>query len=142
MLQVPWPRLFLILACLFGASGVALAAIGAHALADILVGKAALRFDTALRMHLIHAPALLALAASLRHARPRWWLAACTLMSIGTLVFCGGLYLAAIAGNTLLLPIVPAGGSALILAWLAAAVSFAVGDRTPRNPTHVIDSSQ
>lgn len=126
-----WPRLFLILACLFGATGVALAAIGAHALADILVGKAALRFDTALRMHLVHAPALLALAASRAHARPRWWLAACGLMGIGTLVFCGGLYLAAIAGSTLLLPIVPAGGSALILAWLVAAVAFAVGDRTP-----------
>jgi uncharacterized membrane protein YgdD (TMEM256/DUF423 family) len=129
----PWPRRFLILACLFGASGVALAAIGAHALADILVGKAALRFDTALRMHLIHAPALLALAASASLASHRWWLAACSLMSLGTLVFCGGLYLAAIVGSTALLPIVPAGGSALILSWLAAALAFAIGPRLSMN---------
>jgi uncharacterized membrane protein YgdD (TMEM256/DUF423 family) len=121
----PWQNRFLILACLFGASGVALAAIGAHALADILVGKAALRFDTALRMHLIHAPALLALAVSGSLASPRWWLAACILMSVGTVVFCGGLYLAAIGGTTSLLPVVPTGGSALILSWLAAAVAFA-----------------
>jgi uncharacterized membrane protein YgdD (TMEM256/DUF423 family) len=127
----PWQRRFLILACLFGAIGVALAAIGAHALAEILVGKAALRFDTALRMHLIHAPALLALAASAPLAGRRWWLAACALMSLGTMVFCGGLYLAAIAGSTALLPIVPAGGSALILSWLVAAVGFAVGPRPP-----------
>jgi uncharacterized membrane protein YgdD (TMEM256/DUF423 family) len=127
----PWPRRFLILACLFGASGVALAAIGAHALDDILIGKAVVRFDTALRMHLIHAPALLALAASASLASRRWWLAACGLMSLGTLVFCGGLYLAAIAGSTALLPIVPAGGSALILSWLVAGVAFALAPRPP-----------
>lgn len=125
----PWPRRFLVLAGVLGASGVALAAIGAHALADILVGKAAVRFDTALRMHLIHAPALLALAASLRSSSPRWWLAACSLMSIGTLIFCGGLYLAAIGISNRLLPMVPAGGSALILSWLAAAIAFWRGNR-------------
>jgi uncharacterized membrane protein YgdD (TMEM256/DUF423 family) len=125
-----WQRAFLISAGVFGAFGVALAAIGAHALADLLVGKAALRFDTALRMHLTHAPALLALAASMRLASSRWWLAACVLMSIGTLVFCGGLYLATIGVTEALLSIVPAGGSALILAWLVAAIAFAIGDRS------------
>ncbi len=123
-------RVWLIWAALLGACAVALAAIGAHMLADILVGKAALRFDTALRMHLVHAPALLALALSLRHARSRWWLVACILMSLGSLVFCGGLYLAAISGSTLLLPIVPAGGSALILSWLIAGVAFALGENS------------
>ena len=125
----PWPRRFLVLACVFGATGVALAAIGAHALADILVGKAAVRFDTALRMHLIHAAALLALSATLPLSSARWWLAACSLMGIGTVVFCGGLYLAAIGISSLLLPIVPAGGSALILSWLAAAIGFWRGSR-------------
>lgn len=120
----PWPNRFLILACVFGAVGVALAAIGAHAFADILVGKAAVRFDTALRMHLIHAPALLALAAAADLGRPRWWLAACSLMATGVLVFSCGLYLAALGVSTALLPIVPAGGSALILSWLVAAAAF------------------
>lgn len=119
-----WQRRFLVLAAVYGGIAVALAAIGAHAFADILVGKAAVRFDTALRIHLIHAPALLALAASMPLARPRWWLAACTLMALGTLVFCGGLYLAAL-GMDALLPIVPAGGSALILSWLLAATGYA-----------------
>lgn len=125
-----WQRGFLIVAALFGCIAVALAAIGAHAFADILVGKAAIRYDTALRMHLIHAAALLALASSLQLCSPRWWLAACSLMSLGTLVFCCGLYFAAIGVSTALLPIVPAGGSALILSWLAAAIGFARGNRS------------
>ncbi len=125
----PWPHRFLILASVLGAVGVALAAIGAHALADILVGKAAVRFDTALRMHLVHCTALLVLAASPTLSSRRWWLAACSLMSIGTLVFCGGLYLAAIGVSGMLLPIVPAGGSAMILSWLAAAIGFWRGGR-------------
>lgn len=119
-----WQRRFLVLAALYGGIAVAFAAIGAHAFADILLGKAAVRFDTAMRIHLIHAPALLALAASMHLARPRWWLAACSLMALGTLVFCGGLYLAAL-GMDLMLPIVPAGGSALILSWLLAAIGYA-----------------
>lgn len=125
-----WRRGFLTVAALFGCIAVAVAAIGAHAFADILIGKAAVRYDTALRMHLIHAPALLALASSLQLCSPRWWLTACILMSLGTLVFCGGLYLAAIGISPALLPIVPAGGSALILSWLAAAIGFARGKRS------------
>lgn len=117
--------MFLVLAGLFGASAVALAALGAHAFADQLVGRAALRFDTALRLHLVHAPALLALALAAAHLPPRGWLAACTLMSAGVLVFCGGLYLAALGVSEALLPIVPFGGSMLILAWLVLALSAA-----------------
>ncbi len=83
------------------------------------------RFDTALRVHLVHAPALLALAMAATRLHPRGWLAACMLMSAGVLVFCGGLYLAALGAGDALLPIVPFGGSMLILAWLVLAVSAA-----------------
>lgn len=121
------PRFLAAIAGLFGALAVALAALGAHAFADLLVGKAALRFDTALRLHLVHAPALLALACVFPLLRPRWWLAAASLMVAGTLVFCGGLYLAALGITEALIPIVPTGGSALILAWLILAIAAFLG---------------
>lgn len=121
------PRIFIAIAGLYGALAVALAALGAHAFADLLVGKAALRFDTALRLHLVHAPALLAVACAWPLSRSRWWLAAASLMATGTLVFCGGLYLAALGVTEALIPIVPTGGSALILAWLVLAVAAILG---------------
>jgi len=111
-------RVFLILAGLLGASAVALAALGTHAFSDLLVGPAAARFDIALRLHLAHAPALLALALAMSRLRPRWWSAACALMVLGLLLFCGGLYLAALGIGEWLLPMVPFGGSMLILAWM------------------------
>ena len=128
-MQKQQPRVFITIAALYGALAVALAAAGAHAFADLLVGKAALRFDTALKLHLVHAPALLALASAHALLRPRWWLAAATLMAAGTLVFCGGLYLAALGVSEALIPIVPMGGSALILAWLVLAVAAVIGPR-------------
>jgi uncharacterized membrane protein YgdD (TMEM256/DUF423 family) len=120
-------RIFAAIAGLYGALAVALAALGAHAFADLLIGKAALRFDTAIRLHLVHAPALLALACAYPLLRPRWGLAAASLMAAGTLVFCGGLYLAALGVTEALVPVVPLGGSALILAWLVLAVAAARG---------------
>jgi uncharacterized membrane protein YgdD (TMEM256/DUF423 family) len=125
--QLHFVRWFLVFAAIVGASGVALAAVGAHAFAEILVGRSEIRFASALRMHLLHAPALIALAAAAAHAHPKWWLAALSLMGIGTLVFCGGLYLAALGISEAVLPVVPAGGSVLILSWVLAAVAFALG---------------
>ncbi len=71
--------------------------------------------------------ALLALASAHALLRPRWWLAAAALMALGTLVFCGGLYLAALGITEALIPIVPMGGSALIVAWLVLAVAAFLG---------------
>lgn len=122
-------RPFLVASALLACSGVALAALGAHAFADLLVGSAATRFETAQRMHLLHAPALLALAVAHHRSDERWWLAACWLVLIGVLVFAGGLYAAALGLGTALLPIVPWGGSAMMLGWLAAAVGFGRGPR-------------
>lgn len=116
---------FLVIAALLGFAGVALAALGSHAFAAMLADhQSGLRFDSALRMHLLHAPALLALAAAQAQCAVRWWLSACLLLTAGTLVFCGGLYLAALGVSSAWIPIVPAGGSALMLGWLAAAVGF------------------
>lgn len=124
---LPSQRPMLIFAALAAASGVALAALGSHAFADILVGKAATRFDSALKIHLLHAPLLFALALAAPYARRAAWWIGSVAVAVGMVVFCGGLYLAALAGNVTLLPIVPLGGSAIILGWIVLAVGFATG---------------
>ncbi len=120
-------RLLLAFGALLAATGVAMAALGSHAFADILTGKAALRFDSALRLHLMHAPALLALGATRSHARARWWQVAGTLISLGCVIFCGGLYLAALDLLAAILAIVPAGGSLMMLGWVVALVAYVRG---------------
>ncbi|MCP5475072.1 MAG: DUF423 domain-containing protein [Rhodanobacteraceae bacterium] len=120
-------RLVLGFGALLAATGVAMAALGSHAFADILVGKAALRFDSALRLHLMHAPALLALGATRGLARTRWWQAATIAIALGCIVFCGGLYLAALDVSAVVLAVVPAGGSLMMLGWVTALVGYVRG---------------
>ncbi len=122
-------RALLMAASLAAATAVAFAAIGAHAFADILVGKAATRFDSALRIHSLHAPLLFALALSAPLARRPWWAIGSVLVAIGVAVFCVGLYLAALNISTLLLPIVPFGGSLLMLGWVVVAIGFVGGNQ-------------
>jgi len=117
-------RTLLVAASLATASAVALAAIGSHAFADVLVGKAATRFDSALKIHSLHAPLLFALALAAPAANRGWWRAGCASICVGLAVFCAGLYLAALGASTLLLPVVPFGGSLLILGWLLITISF------------------
>ena len=62
--------------------------------------------------------------------REGWWLAGCWLILAGVLVFGVGLYLAALGVSTALLPIVPMGGTSMMLGWLAAAVGFWRGPRS------------
>lgn len=123
-------RLLLGFAALLAATAVAMAALGSHAFAEVLIDRAAVRFDSALRMHLLHAPALLALGVASRYARINWWRAAGLLISAGCLIFSGGLYLAALGISEHLLPVVPGGGSLMMLGWLAAMMGFLRGPIT------------
>lgn len=122
------PRSYLASLAVLGALAVILAALGAHAFEAQLVGRAATRFQTALALHFSHVPALLALSALETRAwrwlyRPALWL-----ILAGLLLFCGGLYLAALGISEWLIPWVPYGGTAMILGWLAAAIAFARGE--------------
>ena len=124
--SLPGQRAMLVIGALAAASGVALAALASHAFADVLVGKAATRFDSALKIHLLHAPLLFALALAAPFARRLAWWTGSVAVVTGLLVFSGGLYLAALGANTALLPIVPLGGSAIMLGWVVLAVGFAM----------------
>jgi uncharacterized membrane protein YgdD (TMEM256/DUF423 family) len=133
-------------ASLLAALAVGLGAFGAHALpnylgldqaergseAEHLLLKRVERFETAARYHMYHALALLAVAwvaASLaagpvQEQSPAAHLAcqaAGGLFVIGIVVFSGCLYAFALTGQKWLGAIVPIGGVAFILGWLALA---------------------
>ena len=108
-------RSLLLVAALLGAAGVALGAFGAHGLRARLDARALEVWETAVRYHLVHAVALLALALSPYAAQLR---TAGWLFAAGIALFSGSLYALALGGPRLLGPVTPLGGLALIAGWL------------------------
>jgi uncharacterized membrane protein YgdD (TMEM256/DUF423 family) len=116
-------RLFFILGSIFGGLGVALGAMGAHALKDRLTSDALSTYETAARYQMYHALALLAVA----YAAARWpdsnlptiagWL-----FLAGIAVFSGSLYLLSLTDVRWLGAITPLGGAAFIAGWLCLAL--------------------
>ncbi len=110
--------ILLILAGLMGAAGVVLAAVAAH-------GKPGAGLEGASQMLLFHAVAILGAAALLdlgRLWRPMGLIALAGWV-IGSALFSGDVALRAFAGQRLFPMAAPSGGTILILAWLALAVS-------------------
>ncbi|UIJ72830.1 DUF423 domain-containing protein [Aurantimonas sp. HBX-1] len=117
--------LLVLFAGLFGAAGVAGAALAAHGGEVRLVATAA-------AIALVHAPALLGLAA-LQPFLGRWADLAGLAMIAGTLLFSGDLAARVLAGDRLFANAAPIGGGMLIAAWLGIALSGAAwGLRTAR----------
>ena len=107
---------------ILGATGIALGAFGAHALAALLIERGTQHaWETAARYHLLHAVAVFG-AAMWERASPvgtaRWarWSTRCWLL--GTILFSGSLYWLAVGGPRWLGPITPFGGVALLAGWL------------------------
>ena len=130
---VAW-RWLALAAALLGFSAVLLGAAGSHAI-NLSTAAAAQRWNTALQIHYFQAAALLALAAlsvaqsvlrsvpisSTQHTTttgselllvPGW------IQLLGTLLFCGSLYLRALQINVLPGWITPLGGLTLLSGWL------------------------
>ncbi|MGE5500715.1 MAG: DUF423 domain-containing protein, partial [Ignavibacteriales bacterium] len=112
----PW----LVLAALNGLMAVGFGAYAAHGLAGHAVNLA----DRASQYQMAHALALLAVDR-LAADRPaaRW---AGGLFVLGIVLFCGSLYLKAVTGGPLALPlplVTPAGGLCLMAGWATLAVS-------------------
>lgn len=124
-MNTPSPERFPLLAGgLFGLTGVALGALGAHRLQPLLAERGMTHaWDTGARYHLIHALALLAIAAFVRSAASSGayngrlaWAAAC--WTLGTLLFSGSLYWFALGGPHPLVYVTPFGGLGLMIGWL------------------------
>ncbi|QPQ56367.1 DUF423 domain-containing protein [Allosphingosinicella flava] len=102
---------------LLAGTGVMLGAFGAHALKDRLDPAALGWWQTAVQYQMWHAVALVALAG----LPGRLGLPA-ALLSIGTLVFSGSLYLLALTGLRWLGAVTPVGGLLMIAGWLLLAL--------------------
>lgn len=106
------------LAAIFGATGIALGALGAHALQEILSPSELASFKSGVIYQLIHALALLALLNGEHKALTvRLW-------TWGTCLFSGSIYLLVIddllgISLSFLGPLTPVGGLLFIAGWLS-----------------------
>lgn len=118
------------LGCLLAALGVALGAFGAHGLAGFLQSRAEPlsaellerrldNYDTAVRYHLLHAIALVLVGLVAQGNPSRRTQGAGVAFLAGITLFSGMLYALVLSGVTILGAIVPLGGIALIVGWLA-----------------------
>lgn len=109
---------------ILGAAGVAIGAIGAHALRPQLTEVSFNSFETGVRYHFFHTLLLAAIALADRKEVLRW---SFNLVALGTVCFSMSIYLLStrvvhgFEGVKLLGPITPLGGLILIAGWLALA---------------------
>lgn len=121
-------RLYLIGAGVNGAMGVALGAWAAHGL-DARLSEAAVEWvRTGASYQLLHAAALLGLAALAARYRMRRLGVAGWALGLGALVFAGALYLRAFTALTWIVALAPVGGLSMMTGWLAL-ISAAFGFR-------------
>lgn len=115
-------RPLLVVAGLFGAAGVAAAAMSAHLPGGERLGNAA-------ELLLVHAAALVALAALARHAGPGRGVITLVAIgfTVGTALFSADMAMRSFWGEALFPYAAPTGGSTLIGAWLVLALAAAFG---------------
>ncbi|MBK1697265.1 DUF423 domain-containing protein [Rhodovibrio salinarum] len=117
-------RAWLLCAGVYGFLSVAIGAFAAHGLESSLDAMRLGWIETGARYQALHALALVGVAllqglAGARIVRPL--VVAGVGFAVGGLLFPGGLYLAALLGWTFLIPVVPVGGGAFLVGWLALA---------------------
>ena len=105
--------------------GIAIGALGSHALRAVLPPRQLESLATAVQYQLINGLALVLIGALMRSGMPRLgWPAG--LIAAGTLCFSGGIYLMLLGAPALLGLVTPVGGVLLMAGWLAFAL-FAAG---------------
>lgn len=121
------------LAGINGFVAVAAGAFGAHGLRSRVGIEALTVFETAARYHMMHALALLGIAALLQIGSSRLLSAAFVWMQLGIVLFSGSLYLMGLSDLNWkwLGPITPLGGGSFLVGWLLLAIA---GFSLKRNP--------
>lgn len=121
-------RIVVLVASVFGFTGVVLGAFGAHALEDLLTTDQLSTYDTGIRYHITHAVVLLFLGVENRLKPQRkkiiFWL-----ITLGITLFSGSIY--GLSCNDLtgfdftkIALITPLGGGLLIFSWLLIFISY------------------
>lgn len=116
---------------LFGLTGVAAGAFGAHAARGWMSPERLGVFETATRYQVLHALALFACAWVLQSWPGRIAWAAGVCFVAGTVLFCGSLYLLALLGEPHLGAITPFGGVGFIAGWTLLVIAL-VGSSSDR----------
>jgi uncharacterized membrane protein YgdD (TMEM256/DUF423 family) len=124
-------RLFIALGAVLAALSVALSAAAAHAPALQQAGPA---FAASLDQHQFHALGLVLVGLTLARRASGWLVASGCLMVAGLLLFCLNINARILWGWDATRALVPLGGSAFILAWLA----FAAGALWPGKGRSVV----
>ncbi len=119
----PVNRLFMVIAALFGATGVALGAYASHGLTQWATTQQVEYFQLAVHYQLLHAITLLMVSVCGLFIYNRFFLISQISFILGISFFSGSLYLYVFTGTKLLGMITPMGGLLLIFAWLMFAVS-------------------
>ena len=123
-------RVLLLLAALFGFTGVGLGAFAAHGLKGQLSAEYLAVFQTGVHYQMLHALALLGLAALWQRLGGRLLTAAGVCFCVGILLFSGSLYALTLSGISALGMITPVGGLMFLVGW------FCLGLAAWRLPAH------
>lgn len=110
-------RVLLLLAALFGFTGVGLGAFAAHGLKGQLSAEYLAVFQTGVHYQMLHALALLGLAALWQRLGGRLLTAAGVCFCVGILLFSGSLYALTLSGISALGMITPVGGLTFLAGW-------------------------
>jgi uncharacterized membrane protein YgdD (TMEM256/DUF423 family) len=110
-------------AALIALSAIILAALGSH-----LVDMRGLQstWQSALNIHMFNAAALMGLVALLAKTQSRVLNWGCWVIILGSIIFCGSIYVHVIAGQHYS-GVAPAGGMLMITGWLLVALAFGLG---------------
>lgn len=111
--------------CAFAAMVMALTAVILAAMGSHLISMNGMRatWDIAVNMHMFSAAALVGLAALLAVFESTLLRLGVWAILLGTIVFCGSIYVHVITGHTLR-AVTPSGGLLMMLGWLLAALGF------------------
>lgn len=120
----------LVIGSIFGFTGVALGAFGAHGLKPLISFEMLDIYETGVRYHLIHAVVLLITSQMLpTHNSSNIWYSAIA-FTTGIIIFSGTLYILAITGTRWLGAITPFGGIAFLVGWFLLILE-AIGKKKP-----------
>ncbi len=117
-------RKLLLIACLLGATAVALGAFGAHVFKKLLSEGHYQAFQTGVQYQFYHTFALIAAAFLYRYTKTHWARTAGWLFLAGVICFSGSLYILSVgyligldSFASLLGPVTPIGGLLFIAGW-------------------------
>lgn len=118
---------FIVLGSVGAFLGVALGALGAHALKAALTPELTATFETAVRYQMYHSLALVVLGVLFARAPHRSLVVAGWLFVWGTILFSGSLYLLALTRATWLGVVTPMGGTLFLAGWVFLIVGVLKG---------------